>query len=311
MTVESATLAVPASVLFLRLRGWSESLPSEQARRREQLAGTMRSALAAWAEDRRVVLEAPDGLAVVGEGDPATALQAAQLAAQATQDPALGIALHHGPVRAVGGAPEQARVHGDGVETAAALAGFSATHPVVASQSFREALALRSPRQAEDLRAAGEVVDERLRSHALFVLDPVPARRRNMRRNVLGVAGLLLLVGAGLAGREARERYEHVRRPGVLTLDIKPGGEVFVDGESKGTAPPLIKLWLPPGPHVIEVRSGRYPPLRTEIQLQPGEEMELKHVFTAPPAPRRAKPPARQPGTMDRLEKTIEKYKFW
>ena len=39
-------LAVPASVLFLRMRGWGENLPSEQSRRRTQLAAD-RTVLAA------------------------------------------------------------------------------------------------------------------------------------------------------------------------------------------------------------------------------------------------------------------------
>jgi hypothetical protein len=314
MTSEPGPVPVPASVLFLRMRGWEEDLPSEQARRRDQLAATLGSALPAWPKDRRVVLEAPDGLAIVSEGDPSTALQAARLAAQHNKDGALGIALHHGPVRAVGETPEEARVQGDGIDTAAALAGVAASHPVVASQSFREALAAHAPGEASKLRAAGELVDERLRSHALFVLDPAPARKRAMRRNLLGTLGLLLVVGAGFAGREARDRYEAARRPAVLVLDIKPGGEVFVDGEARGTSPPLVRLSLAPGPHTIEVRSGRFPPLRTEVQLQPGETMELKHVFMAPPPARKPRP-QRQLSPVERLEnridRTIEKYKFW
>jgi class 3 adenylate cyclase len=159
MTSDTAAPAVAASVLFLRMRGWGENLPSEQSRRRTQLAAALRAALAAWTEDRRVVLEAVDGLAVVGEADPAMALKAARLAAQATQDGSVGIGLHHGPVRATGESTAEVRVQGDGVETAAALAGFAGPHALVASQSFREALAVRSPHQAETLCSAGEVLD--------------------------------------------------------------------------------------------------------------------------------------------------------
>lgn len=314
MTSESAPVPVPASVLFLRMRGWAEELPSEQARRRRQLAAVVRPALAAWAEDRRVVLEAHDGIAVVGEGNPAQALEAARLAAGQPEASDLAIALHHGPVRAAGEDPSDPRVQGDGVETAAALAGLSGAHAVVASQSFREALALRSPGEAEKLQPAGDVVDERLRAHALFVLDPVPARRRAVRRKVLGATGVLLLLAAGWGGREARERYEAARRPGMIVFDIKPSGEVSIDGVERGTSPPLVRMSLPPGPHLIEIRSGRLPPLRTEIQLEPGETMEIKHVF-APPAgaPRRARPQPqpRTPTPGERIQRTIDRYKFW
>jgi hypothetical protein len=316
MNAESAPLPVPASVLFLRMRGWAESLPSEQSRRRTELAGLVRVALAAWSEDRRVVLEAADGLAVVGEGDPAQALQAARLAAQSTQDGGVGIGLHHGPVRASGDTITQVRVQGDGIDTAAALAGFQGPQPVLVSQSFREALAARSPRQAETLRPVGEMVDERLRSHALFVFDPVPARRRAVRRALAGVLGLMLLLAAGMAARQMRERYEEAHRPAILVLDIKPTGEVLVDGDAKGTAPPLVRLSVPPGTHIIEVRNGKLPPLITEVQLQPGEQMELKHVFVPPPPPPPAvrKPRPQAPHKLtpaEKLEHAISKYKFW
>ena len=68
-------------------------------------------------------------------------------------------------------------------------------------------------------------------------------------------------------------------------------------------APPLVRLSVPPGPHIIEVRNGRFKPLSMQVHLQPGEEMHLKHVFAAPPAPaRRARP--KEPGVLDR-------FKFW
>ena len=305
MTAEAAPLPVPASVLFLRLRGFADDLPSTQKTRRERLAAAVQSLLASWDSERRVVLEAPEGLAVVGEVEPATALASARKAAQEGGDPQLAIALHHGPVRALQDGAG-ARIVGDGIETAAALAGFASTHPIVASQAFREALALRAPRQAEDLQPAGEQVDEGLRPHALYVFDPAPARRRFTRRKLLAAGGVVGLLAAGWAGRVGREYYEETQRPAVILLDVRPTGEVFVDGEPKGSAPPLVRLSVPPGPHTIEVRHPRARPLRMQVQLQPGQEMQLKHQFVLPPPPpppRRAKP-KEQPGFFDR-------FKFW
>ena len=139
---------VPASVLFLRLHGFAQDLPSEQKRRGERLAAVVKAALAPWDSERRIVLEAPDGLAVVGEVEPAAALEGARLVAgQGGPNDRLGIGLHHGPVCGVR-SNGQTRVVGDGIETAAALAGFTTGHAIVASESFRTALALRSPRQA-------------------------------------------------------------------------------------------------------------------------------------------------------------------
>jgi hypothetical protein len=308
MTSDSGPAPVPASVLFLRLRAADGGAGALQAGWRDLLVPTLQKALAGWDGAHRVVLDAPDGYAIVGDVPPSVALASARLAAQHAPAAALGIGLHHGPVRAVrdtGGT----HVMGDGLETASALAGFAATHPIVSSQSFREALAEAAPRQAEDLRPAGEMVDERLRPHALFVFDPDAARGRTLRRNLLAGGGLLVLLGAGWAGRVARERYEAAaRRPATIQLDIRPFGDVFVDGEHKGAAPPLVKLSLPPGPHSIEVRSGRSQPLRLQVQLQPGEVMQVSHVFTQLPPPRRPQPrPQPQPSPFERLER----FKFW
>jgi len=301
MTAESGPLPVPASVLFLRMRGFADDLPSTQKSRRERLAAVVKALLAAWDNEHRVVLDAPDGVAIVGEVEPAKALAGAQLVAEQGADANLGIGLHHGPVRAL---QDGSRVVGDGIDTAAVLAGFAASQPIVASQAFREALALRAPRLAEDLEPAGEQVDERLRPHALYVFDPQPARHRAVRRKVVAGAGVMVLIGAGWAGRVLRERYEEARRPAVILLDVRPFGEVFVDGDAKGSSPPLVRLSLPAGPHTIEVRNGRLRPLHMQVLLQPGEEMQLKHVFAAaPPAARRARP-KEQPGLLDR-------FKFW
>jgi hypothetical protein len=299
---------VAASVLFLRMHAFTDAPPSERASRRKKLDAVLKAALPAWDAARRVVVEAPDGVAVVGDVDPPAALEAARLAAEHGADGSLGIALHHGPVRVVSDNDGETRLVGDGVATAAALAGFHASHPVITSHAFREALALRAPRLAQDLRPAGEQVDERLRSHPLFVLDPEPARALAVRRNVIGLAGLALLLATGWAGRIARERYEEAHRPATIVLDIRPTGEVFVDGQPKGSAPPLVRLSVPPGPHTIEVRNGRFKPVRMDVHLQPGEEMQVKHAFIAPPAPRRARPPQARPQQDRGL---LDRFKFW
>ncbi len=300
-------LPVAASVLFLRMHAFGDAEAPERASRRAQLQAALEAALASWDANRRVVLEAPDGLAVVGDVHPAAALAAAQLAAERGAGPSVGIALHHGPVRVVADNQGDTRVLGDGVDTAGALAGFRTEHPVLVSQAFRAALEARAPRLAQDLRPAGEQVDERLRPHALFVFDPAPAKALAQRRRVLALAGLCVLLAAGWSVRVARERYEEAHRPATLVLDIRPSGEVFVDGAAKGSAPPLTRLSLPPGPHTIEVRNGRAKPVHMEVELQPGEEMQVKHVFVSPPV-RRARPPAprreQQPGVLDR-------FKFW
>jgi hypothetical protein len=79
---------------------------------------------------------------------------------------------------------------------------------------------------------------------------------------------------------------------------------VFVDAMPREARRPWCGLSLPAGPHVIEVRNGRLRPLHMQVLLQPGEEMQLKHVFTAPAQPARRARPKEQPGVLDR-------FKFW
>jgi hypothetical protein len=48
------------------------------------------------------------------------------------------------------------------------------------------------------------------------------------------------------------------------------------------------------------------------VQLQPGEQMELKHVFVAPQPQRKPKAQApHQPTPGERLDHLIHKYRFW
>jgi hypothetical protein len=51
------------------------------------------------------------------------------------------------------------------------------------------------------------------------------------------------------------------------------------------------------------VRNGRLRPVRLQMHLQPGEELQLKHVFVAPPPPAPARP-RKEPGW-------LERFKFW
>lgn len=307
MTTSTGHVPVPASILSLRMRA-SGGHAKQQEARHQRLLEIARKAVAGWPDDRRVVLEAPEGLAFVGDIAPSVALQAAEIAAREGADAPLGIALHHGSVQVVR-ADGTARVSGEGIETATALAAFTSTEGIVASQAFRDRVAAVAPRKAEDLRPAGEMVDGALRKHPIFVFDAEVARGRTTRRAVIAGSGLVLLLGAGWAARVAREQYEAARRPAIIHLDIKPAGEIFIDGQLRGATPPLREVQVPPGVHVIEVRSGRFPPLRLEVDLQPGEDLQLRHVFAAPASPPRRTRPRREepPPLIEQLKDRIRR----
>jgi serine/threonine-protein kinase len=66
---------------------------------------------------------------------------------------------------------------------------------------------------------------------------------------------------------------------GFVTLAVAPWGEVFVDGATRGVSPPLNRLALPSGTHVIEVRNGSAPPFSARVEIKPGQTLNLQHRF--------------------------------
>jgi serine/threonine-protein kinase len=66
---------------------------------------------------------------------------------------------------------------------------------------------------------------------------------------------------------------------GVIELAVAPWGDVYVNGASRGTTPPLQRLTLPAGRHVIEIRNGNRQPYQTQIDVTPGRPQQLSHRF--------------------------------
>lgn len=86
------------------------------------------------------------------------------------------------------------------------------------------------------------------------------------------------------AGQQAVVRHRFAP-PGVLVFDIAPGGEVFVDGVSKGKVPTLQRLELLAGRYRVEVRNAAYPPLQLDVNLDSGERVAIRHRFGSSPRP--------------------------
>ncbi len=66
----------------------------------------------------------------------------------------------------------------------------------------------------------------------------------------------------------------------VLKLNIKPWGEVFIAGASKGISPPIKSLNLPAGEYAIEIRNGDFPSYSAKLNLKSGEPMSVSHSFS-------------------------------
>jgi hypothetical protein len=64
-----------------------------------------------------------------------------------------------------------------------------------------------------------------------------------------------------------------------VVLKIKPWGEVYVDGKMVGVSPPLTKLQVPLGEHVVEVRNTTFPVNTRVINLKSGMKVTVKYKF--------------------------------
>ena len=283
----AAANPVYANVAFLRIQRFEARPVVEQASLKEHLEAKTKAAIGAVPAADRVVLDTDDGLAVVFFGDPARALDVTQAIHASCADHPIKAGLNHGPL-ALTTRGSDARVFGDGLTAAAAAARFASPEKILVTQDFAKALEHRSPERAVELATAGDFTDTRVRLHSFFTPDPklgAMHRRRMLALGAGGVAGILLL---GVAAREAR-RLLFTPLPAVVKFVVKPRGEVFVDGVSKGRTPPIQEIEVPAGSHVVQIRNPGYPPLEITLDLRAGERTTIAHTFVRPPPP--PKPP--------------------
>jgi len=200
--------AFAASVVFLRIQDFARRPASEQARLRAQLEAVVAVIAAELAAERRIVLDASDGAAVVVLRDPRGALRLAEraLAASSAGLP-LCAGLNHGTLQTVGRKNNEG-LTGDGIAVAASIAQFTAPGRLFASRGFRDALADAAPGREAALVSAGSFNDPSLRAHELYKPDGNAVRRRGRRHALLGIVLGIALLGGGIAYRLSVEGQE-------------------------------------------------------------------------------------------------------
>jgi serine/threonine-protein kinase len=65
----------------------------------------------------------------------------------------------------------------------------------------------------------------------------------------------------------------------TMALAISPWGEVHVDGNRVGVAPPLAALQIEPGRHEVEIRNQGFTPYRETVNVEPGKSLKIRHKF--------------------------------
>lgn len=66
---------------------------------------------------------------------------------------------------------------------------------------------------------------------------------------------------------------------GLVQIAVSPWGQVEVDGQPAGTAPPLTQLTLSEGTHTVTVRNADFPPHTTTVQVHPDRPVVVRHRF--------------------------------
>lgn len=288
---EATARTVIADTLVLGIHAYPKRPTREQLALRERLNTLLASAIGHLAPADRIVVDTAAGTAVVFLGDPGAALSTARAVRPALfpHDDVPGCQLHaalnRGPVQLAeaGGA---IGVTGDGIAVAETLAGFAEPGQIVASRAFRDAAA------DPDFRPIGTRTDSAIRAHEIFLFEPAssPATSKGVwigRRAVLAaLAAAALVIAGGFGAREAKKIIEAKRQPGIVRLAVRPVAEVIVDSAYKGMAPPLKTLELPAGRHTVELKRAGHPSRNVQVDLKPGEEIEIQHTFFEKPRAR-------------------------
>ncbi|MEX0961035.1 MAG: hypothetical protein WDZ63_17295 [Burkholderiales bacterium] len=203
--MNNAGFAPPlASVVYIRVHEFARRPVMEQARLRAQLEAVIAVTMAGLLPEERIVLDAPDGVAIVILRNPGKALEMADRALAASS---VGlnfcIGINHGAVQLAADGPEHEGPFGDAIATAASVAEFAAPASLVMSRSFRDALLDASPSLGASLRPTGIASDRSLRTHELFVLDRDAAARRHRRLVLFAAVVAAAFIAAGIAVRLA------------------------------------------------------------------------------------------------------------
>jgi len=67
--------------------------------------------------------------------------------------------------------------------------------------------------------------------------------------------------------------------PVRVSINVRPWGEIVVNGVSRGVTPPLKTLRLTPGKYSVTIRNTAQPPYRTTLEVKAGKPAMITHIF--------------------------------
>lgn len=67
--------------------------------------------------------------------------------------------------------------------------------------------------------------------------------------------------------------------PVAVRLDIRPWGEVWINGVARGISPPVKEVKLIPGKYQVVLRNADLPPFRMTLEVKAGKTAVISHAF--------------------------------
>lgn len=90
-----------------------------------------------------------------------------------------------------------------------------------------------------------------------------------------------LLAGPSADGATTESSAEAAPPPPPVrvSINVRPWGEIVVNGVSRGVTPPLKTLRLAPGRYSVTIRNTAQPPYRTTLEVKAGKPAMITHIF--------------------------------
>ncbi|WP_423767348.1 hypothetical protein [Burkholderia aenigmatica] len=79
---------------------------------------------------------------------------------------------------------------------------------------------------------------------------------------------------------EQQPRPQKAQETVQVRFNVRPWGDVYVNGARRGASPPLRSVSLTPGVYVIEIRNGSLPPLHRTVAIDFGSKpVNIDYAF--------------------------------
>jgi hypothetical protein len=93
------------------------------------------------------------------------------------------------------------------------------------------------------------------------------------------VAASAVSVASQQTDKSKKTPVQAAATTGLLLFSIKPWGDVYLDGKMVDASPPLTKLKVKPGKHVVEIKNTTFPSHTQSIKIKAGQKLRIKYTF--------------------------------